>query len=261
MWSAVLALGLLAGLDPMRFGITLLVISRSRPVQNLLIYWLGCLSAFIPTVAVPLTLLHLIPTLKTYVHSWATDPTVRLIQFCVGLLVLSVAGLMTARLCKRRRAHLSAPTDNSSALADTHEPTPISLLLSRAQDAAVEGGSVIRRVFRRAYDAWESGSLWVALLIGIAFGGVAPELALIALTLVVASGAAIGAQVVAAILFVVGVLAVVEVALVSYLVAPAKTEALLRPLQSWALIHRQHLVIGILTVGGISLMASVIRSS
>ncbi|EUA32867.1 hypothetical protein I553_9056 [Mycobacterium xenopi 4042] len=34
MWSAVLALGLLAGLDPMRFGITLLVISRSRPCKT-----------------------------------------------------------------------------------------------------------------------------------------------------------------------------------------------------------------------------------
>jgi Sap, sulfolipid-1-addressing protein len=38
MWGAVLVLGLLEGLNPLRLGLTLLVLSRPRPVQNLLAY-------------------------------------------------------------------------------------------------------------------------------------------------------------------------------------------------------------------------------
>ena len=65
-------LGLLMGLDPMRLGITLLVISRPRPVQNLLAYWVGCLIALILNMAVPLTLLHATPTFRSFAHDWAT---------------------------------------------------------------------------------------------------------------------------------------------------------------------------------------------
>lgn len=47
-------------------------------------------------------------------------------------------------------------------------------------------------------------------------------------TMIVASGAPIGTQFVAAIVFVIGMFAVIEITLVTYLVAPAKTQALLR---------------------------------
>jgi Sap, sulfolipid-1-addressing protein len=99
---------------------------------------------------------------------------------------------------------------------DLRSPTVISRLLGRAQDAATEGGSAIRRLLGRAHNAWESGSLWVALVIGMGFGRPAPDVALFVLAIIVASGAAIGTQVSAAIAFVVGVLAVVEITLVSY---------------------------------------------
>jgi hypothetical protein len=69
-------------------------------------------------------------------------------------------------------------------------------------------------------------------------------------TTIVASGAAIGTQVSAAIAFVVVMLAVVEIALVSCLVAPAKTEAVLRPVHDWVLAHRWEVLIAILAVAG-----------
>ena len=56
------------------------------------------------------------------------------------------------------------------------------------------------------------------------------------------SGAAIYTQVSAAIAYVVGVLAIVEIMLVSYLVARAKTEAVPRRLHDWALTHRQRVL-------------------
>jgi hypothetical protein len=67
----------------------------------------------------------------------------------------------------------------------------------------------------------------------------APGAALFVLAIIVASGAAIGTQVGAAIMFVVGVFVVVEITLVSYLATPAKTEVVLRPLHDWALAHRR----------------------
>jgi hypothetical protein len=41
MWSSVLLMALLISLDPMRFGVVLLIIARPRPVQNLLAYWIA----------------------------------------------------------------------------------------------------------------------------------------------------------------------------------------------------------------------------
>ena len=261
MWSSVLVLGLVVGLDPMRLAITLLVVSRPRPVQNLLAYGAGCLATFILAVGVPLTLLHVTPTFRSFMQDWAPSSTFRHIQLGVGVLALSIAALMTVRLWTRRRAQLPTPGGNASTLVlDSNPPTVISRLLGHAQDAATEGGSAIGRLLGRVHNAWENGSLWVALWIGTALGGVAPELLLFVLTIIVASGAGIGTQVSAAIAFVVGVLAVVEITLVSYLVAPAKTQAVLRLLHDWALAHRQHLAVGIFAVGGVSLVVNGIGS-
>ena len=41
----MLVVALLSGFNPVRLGITLLVISRPRPMQNLFVYWIGCLVA------------------------------------------------------------------------------------------------------------------------------------------------------------------------------------------------------------------------
>jgi hypothetical protein len=261
MWGSVLVLGLVIGLDPMRLAITLLVISRPRPMQNLLAYWAGCVTTFIPAVGIPLTLLHVTPAFRSFADNLATSPTVRHVQLGIGLFALSIAAVMAVRFRARRRAYATAPAGDASSLElDSTPPSVLSRLLGRAQDAATEGGSPLARLLGRVHNAWENGSLWVAFVIGIALGGLAPELLIFVLTIIVGSGAAIGTQIGAAIAFVVGVLAVVEIALVSYLIAPAKTEAVLRQLHDWALAHRQHVLIGIFAVGGISLVVNGIGS-
>jgi hypothetical protein len=75
-------------------------------------------------------------------------------------------------------------------------------------------------------------------------------LVIFVLTPIVASGTPIGTQVVAVILFVFGMFTVVEITLVSYLVAPTKTLAVLRPLHDWALAHRRQMLIAIFSVAG-----------
>ena len=246
----------------MLLGIILLMISRPRPVQNLLAFWVGCLIVNVPALLVPLMVLHVRPTFRSFAHDLAIPATVagsivRHIQLGMGVLALSIAALMTVRFLarQRQRAHLPTPGGTTSTLVlDSSTPTTISWLLDRAQDAPTEGGSAIRRLLRRAHNAWENGSLWVALVIGL---GVWPPplLVLFIDTTIVASGAAIGTQVSAAIAFVVGAFAVVEITLVSYLAAPAKTQPMLRLLHDWASAHRRQVLVAMFAVAGVSLVA------
>ncbi|WP_375485445.1 GAP family protein [uncultured Mycobacterium sp.] len=262
MWSSVLVLalgsGLLTGLDPMRLGLTLLVISRPRPVQNLLAYGVGNLIACIFTVVLPLTVLHVTPMVKTFADHVTTSSPVRHIQIGIGVFALSTAALLTVHSLTRRRqrAQLRTPDGTTSTLVlDSKTPTAISRLLDRAQGVQTEGGSAFRRLLGRVHNAWENGSLSVSLVIGL---GTGPPLdgVLFLITFIVASGASTGAQVIAAIAFVVGMLAVVEIVLVSYLAAPAKTQPIVQRLHDWARIHRRKILIAMLTVGGVALVAS-----
>jgi hypothetical protein len=260
VWSSVLVLALLAALNPVRLGLALLVISRPRPVQNLLAYWVGCLTVSAPYMLVPLMVLHFTPMFGSFAHDVATpgtvaSSTVRHIQIGMGLLALSIAALMTVRFSARQRAHLPTPGANTSTLVPySNTPTAISRLLGRAQDAPTEGGSPIRRLLGRAHNAWENGSLWIAFVIGLLFP---PTLdgVLYVLAIIVPSGAAIGTQVGAAIAFVVGMLAVVEITLASYLVTPAKTQAVLRVLHDWARAHRRKVLVAMFAVVGVALVA------
>ena len=88
-----------------------------------------------------------------------------------------------------------------------------------------------------------------------------PAIVLLVDATIAASGAPIGTQAIAAIVFVVGMLAVFEITLVSYLLTPEKTQAVLRPLHEWALAHRPQVLAAILAVVGLSLVAGAQASS
>ncbi len=139
------------------------------------------------------------------------------------------------------RALLGAPAGDgagpeggtSTLVPEANTSTPVSRLLARAQDAPAEGRSVFRRLSRRGHDAGRR--IFVGLVRDrLSFAGAPPDVALFLLAIVVVSGAAVGTQITATIAFVVGMLAVVEVVLVSYSAAPAKTEAIVQRLHDWA---------------------------
>lgn len=261
MWSSVLVLTLFIALSPARLGITVLLLSRPRPVQNLLAYWAGGLAGSIPAVGVPLIVLHATPMFNPVANGLATSASSRHIQLGAGVLLISIAALMTVRALKlaRQRAHHETPGGTCSTLtveSDTSSgSSPISRLLNREHDAPTEARSAVRRLLDRATNAWENGSLWVALVVGF-LNMPTPDVLLVVLAVIVTSGAAMGTQILAAIVFVVGILAVVEITLVSFLVMPAKTQAILERLHNWALAHRQKILIAIFAVLGISLVAN-----
>ena len=164
----------------------------------------------------------------------ATSSTARHIQIGMGALALSIAALMTVLFffSARRRAR-----GNTATLA-SNSSTP----------------TAIRRLLGRAHNAWEDGSLWVALVLGLASGTQADGV-LYVLAIVVPSGATFGTQVSAAIAFVIGMLAVIEIMLASYLATPAKTQAVVGLLRNWAGAHHRKVLVAIFAVLGVSLVA------
>jgi hypothetical protein len=259
-----MTLAVLGALNPVRLGLALLVISRPRPVQTLLAFWVGCLTASITILLVPLIALHVTPMFRSLARDLATpatvaSSTVRHIQIGMGVLALSIAAMMTVRFFTRQPAHAPTPSGNTATLVlDSNTPAAIKRLLGPAQNGLTEDKSAIRRLLGRARIAWENGALWVALMIGLG-SGPTPDGVLYVLAIIVPSGAAIETQVGAAIAFVVGMLAIVEIMLLCYLAGPAKTQVVVRRLHDWVLAHRRQVLVAVCAVAGVSLVAQGMR--
>jgi hypothetical protein len=258
VWGTVLGLACLLAINPVLLAVILVVISRPRPLQNLAVCWAGCLLTNVPFVLVPLLVMHVVPAFRSTAHNLATaapNSTGRHVQLGMGVLVLSISALIAVRARQRQRKRVPAPVGNSSTLVlDSDTPAADSPTQGGEDDASTKRDSAIRRLSNRLNSSWESGSLWVSLVAGMTFLP-GPAMVLLVDTSIAASGAAIATQVVAAFVFVLVMLAVFELTLVSYLVTPEKTEAVLRPLHEWALAYRSQVVAGILAVAGLSLVA------
>lgn len=249
-----MGLGILAALNPVRLGLALLMISRPRPGPSLLAFWLGGLTVCVPELLVPLTLLNLTPMFRHMAHGSAspsTTSTLGKVQIGLGVIGLSIAVLMTVRFVTRRRAAQSAPDDRSAALSSASgAPIAIPRLLTRVQGVSSDDGSAFRRLLGRIHNAWDTGSSWVAWVIGLISVPVDGVLFIVAI--IVASGASITAQFSAAIAFIVLMYAVVEVILVGYVATPAKTQSLLRVLHDWVRAYHRQILVTLFTVVGVS---------
>jgi hypothetical protein len=265
MWSSMVVLALPIALDPVRLGLNLLLISRPRPAQNLLVYWVGCATGSLLLLLVPILALHFIPIFSPFVHDLASpattaSATVRLLEVVAGVLVVVVAAVMAVRFFARRRAQVQTQgASPSTVVVESEPPNPISRLLGRgrdSRDAAGEGGSrsAIRRLLGRATNAWESGSLWVAFAIGV-WAAPNPAFVVFGLATIATSGAAIGTQIGAAIVFTAQALAVLEIVLLSNLFAPTKTDAFLRRLHDWTQAYRRQILVAMLTFVGLAFVA------
>jgi hypothetical protein len=105
MGSAVLLLSLLVAMDPVRIGITALLISRPRPMLNLLAFWLGGMAAGIATALVALLLLRdFALSVMREVVSAVSGPVVAPIQVAIRVLAVLIA----ARFWARQRAPVPA---------------------------------------------------------------------------------------------------------------------------------------------------------
>jgi hypothetical protein len=101
-------------------------------------------------------------------------------------------------------------------------------------------------------------SLWVAATVGLGIALPSVDY-LAALAVIAASGTGVGTQLGALILFNVVAFALVEIPLIAYLVAPARTSAAMTALNDWIRARRRKEVAGLLAVvGGVLLVAGLV---
>jgi Sap, sulfolipid-1-addressing protein len=234
MCSSLLLLSLLAAIDPVRIGITALLIARKRPMLNLLTFWLGGLAGGVAAaVAILLFLRDFTLGVMRAVVSATSSPILAYLQVAVGALTVSFAALLLTRLGAHKRSPVPA-----ISMADLHDcivsPPPARLSMR---------------------DRLNSGSLSVAFVAGVALA-TPPVEYMAAILAIVASTPTAPAQVGAALLFTVVAFAVVEVPLVTYFTAPTQTLAVVRRINDWITKRRQAIPIVVVGAMGFMLLVS-----
>lgn len=263
MWGSVLGFACLAALNPVRLGLVLLMISRPRPLQNLFAYWLGSITVCLFDLLVPLLALRFVPWFRS-LHEYLANPdrgsAVPQFQIYFAIFVLALTSLLTVRYLVRKRAREAVVVGGAPVEANTSSRgIPILRLLDPPEDAPVRGrhhypnpNSLPRRLLNRARNAWENGSLWIAFFIG--FWTVPLDGAMFVIAMIATSGVGLGTQIGGAIAFTLIMYAAAEIILVSYLLTPQKTEALLRRLHDWVIGHRTQLFLSICALVGVSML-------
>jgi hypothetical protein len=234
MWATVLVFALMAATDPMRIGIAVMLISRPRPVANLFAFWLGgMVTGAAAALMALLVLREVAPMLTERLTATAGSAGMRHTQVAVGVLAVLAAAYIAWNTSVRQR--VTVPVGD----------TPV--VRSRP--------GTIGRLSARAGTALESGSPWVSFLVGL--GSATPPIeCLLVLTAIMASGAAIGAQITAAMTFTVLAFAIVEIPLISYLVNPAATSAFMMRVQVWVQGRRRPILAALLAMGGAFFVAT-----
>lgn len=248
MWATVLVLALMTATEPVRSGMIIFLISGPRPMLNLLAFWLGGMATGIGAAMVVLVLLRdfastAMQDMVSMAGSVVASSTGRHIQIAFGVLALLIAALIAVGFSVPKRARAPMPGGEPSALLLPGTPTAFWRLSARTKDAL------------------GTGFPWVALMVGLSSAGPTPIEYMVALTAILASGAAIGTQVSAAVAYMVVMLAMVEIPLVSYLAKPAKTEAVVLLVRDWLRARsRQILAVGV-AVMGVFLLSSAMGSA
>ena len=216
MWSAVFFLSLVVAMDPVRVGITALLLSRPRPVLNLFVFWLGGMTAGITVALVVLLFLRdlALPVLRVAI-STLSSPTAAHIQVVHrGSRRADRGALLGTPACARG-------SDRCLCLRAVLQPNTVT----------ASGRLSIR-------ERLEGGSLVVVFVAGLALA-TPPVEYLAALIMILASTATVGAQVGAALMFTLVAFTVVEVPLIGYLTTPTKTLAVVRRLNEWIRTRQQ----------------------
>lgn len=246
MWSDILGMGLFMSLNPMLIAFILLVISRPRPVPNLLAFWVGCMLVNVPAFVIPLVALHMVPSFADFAHDLTAPRPGSAIQpfpLVTGTIALLIVTVMLVRTkVKQRAAKVAASTAGSSSSTimvlesdgTTTDPRSPGIF----KDAREKLRARLKRLSTRLHESWENGSVWVGFVFGVGYLP-PPPLVLVIDAMIVGSGESVGTQVAAVIAFVLTMLVVFELALLSYLLSPTRTQAVLEPIHEWSRTHRQ----------------------
>jgi hypothetical protein len=233
MWITLLVMAMVGSLEPVRIGLTLLMLNRPRPMLQLLAFLCG---GFAMGGAVGLLLL-----IRQATPLAARNFTVGNVQIAIGLLALLGAVVLATNIPARKviRRPLSGATVGGDAGVVVVEPTR---------------PSALEKLSSRARNLLLGSSLWVAGVSGLAIA-CPPVNYLAAMAVILASGAAPAAKAGALITFNAVAFALVEISLVGCLVAPDKTRAAIAALQSWIRSRHRRDVAALLAAAGCFMIA------
>jgi hypothetical protein len=233
MWNTVLLLSLVVAMDPVRIGITALLITRNQPMLNLFVFWLGGMVSGIAVATVALLWLRG-PALSVMrlVLSAGSASSVAYVQVAIGVF----AAMIAARMWARQHAPITVGVDGGPTAGYQREAS--------------------RRSSRRSMrDRLERGSLTVAFVAGLALATPPVEYVAVLVT-ILASTATAGAQIGAALMFTIVAFTVVEVPLVSYFAAPARTLELVQRVSNWIDLRRRLIPAVVVAAASVLLIAT-----
>lgn len=229
MWSAVLLMAIVAGADPVRFGLVVFMLSRTRPMPLLLAYFIG---GFGINLAVGAGIVFVWRDAGLATSGSSSGE----VEIAVGLLALLVCALAAGGFLPWLRRRMRTPQPGGAAPAGGRP--------------GLEQLPGFTRLPTRAQAALESGSIWVAWLAGLGMGVPTPYY-LAAIEAMLTSGAAVGPQVAALVVFNIVGFAVAEVPILSFWLAPDATRERVDQLYLWMKAHHRPVVATLAAVVGV----------
>ncbi|MGI9136166.1 MAG: GAP family protein [Candidatus Nanopelagicales bacterium] len=222
MWTTVLVLATALNLEPNRLALIALMLIRPRPIRQLLAFLTG---SFLTSATAGFLILLAIDR-----GSWiSTNISGAKIQVGVGILALGVAILLALNLVPRA---LLPKSDDDSGVQPSW-----ATMLSKYVSKVVSGSS-----------PWFAAALGVGLAI--------PSVDYLALlVLIAASGLPLAAQAGVLMTFLTVANAILLIPIVSYLIDPQRTAALLENLRNWVLSRRQRDYAVLLGLIGVVMLA------
>jgi hypothetical protein len=250
MWTAVVFVGFGLALDPLRLGLVAVLISRRRAMQNLAAFWLGGMFAGIAFGLVvlivfreaALTAIENVVSAMNDVRSAVVILDGGGLKITLGVLLLTLLAGLVARQRARQRVQVGMSSgDGASVMVAPRPPNVFARMAAFSQNMLERGGA------------------WPAFLVGLGSATPPVECVMI-LTIIMASGHALETQLMAFVVFIVLVLALLELPLLMYLLMPRKTETVMMRLDGWLRAHRRRIFEVSLAVTGVVLLVQGVGS-
>ncbi|MEY2484160.1 MAG: hypothetical protein QOK24_2688, partial [Verrucomicrobiota bacterium] len=241
MWTAVVFVGFGMALDPLRLGLVAVLLSRRRPMQNLAAFWLGGMFAGIAFGLVVLIIFReaALTAIENVVSAMSDVRSAVVIldggglKITLGVFFLMLLAGLVARQRARRRVQVGMSSGDGSSVMVAQRPP-----------------NIFARMAAFSQNMLERGGAWPAFVVGL--GSATPPVeCIMVLTIIMASGHAIGTQLMAFVVFIALVLALLELPLLMYLLMPRKTEKVVLRLDGWLRAHRRRIFEISLAVTGV----------
>jgi hypothetical protein len=235
MWTAVLVLAIAVNFEPTRIGLIVLMLSRLRPLLQLGAFLSGGI-----VVSTCFGLIFLFVAQQSLLAEGNFSPAKA--QIGIGVVALVAAAVLASNISFKRSPR-PAPTETDSDTSDLENAPP----------------GLTGRLGRRARTLLEGESPWFAL--GVGFILALPSVEYLALLALIAGSEAPALTQTAALLtYVLVANAVAAIPLVSYLVAPDRTRAVLARFYDWIRARRRQDWALLLAVAGVLMLVMGIRS-